>query len=150
MHAVLACAIGFCVLLHTGHQIDMCLHSSIPAVQARADEDAGEGEEAAEVEADGEAAEASGSGLPWDGSDRDYHYEELLGKLRLFCMQLVCFSGMRSSAVRMMGLVFWLAALLHCTSLLRLGTVLLIHSASTVCIVSVCLRAEWLTDHLCL
>lgn len=51
-----------------------------PAAQARAEEEAGEADEAAaEGEADGEAAEASGSGLPWDGSDRDYHYEELLG-----------------------------------------------------------------------
>ena len=39
-----------------------------------------ETEEAADGEADGEGPVASGSGLPWDGTDRDYKYEELLGK----------------------------------------------------------------------
>lgn len=63
------------------------LARSIIAVQARADDDAAvEGDEAPEVEADGEAAEASGSGLPWDGSDRDYHYEELLGEPDIISM----------------------------------------------------------------
>ena len=41
------------------------------------DDDEDEGEE------DGEGGEATktGSGLPWDGTNRDYHYDELLGRV---------------------------------------------------------------------
>ena len=50
-------------------------------LQARAEDEAADGEElAADGEADGEGPVTSGTGLPWDGTDRDYHYEELLGK----------------------------------------------------------------------
>ncbi len=46
--------------------------------QARDEEDFGEDTALAD---DGEAAAAqTGSGLPWDGSDRDYTYDELLGQ----------------------------------------------------------------------
>ena len=30
---------------------------------------------------EGEGAAATGSGLPWDGTTRDYHYDELLGRV---------------------------------------------------------------------
>mmetsp|Transcript_25571 Transcript_25571/g.35295 ORF Transcript_25571/g.35295 Transcript_25571/m.35295 type:complete len:291 (+) Transcript_25571:73-945(+) len=44
-----------------------------------------EGGDDVEAEGDGDAEnennKKSGSGLPWDGSDRDYHYEELLGRV---------------------------------------------------------------------
>lgn len=42
------------------------------------EKEAGENDEAAE---NGTATTTQGSGLPWDGSDRDYTYEELLGEL---------------------------------------------------------------------
>ena len=55
------------------------------------DEYALDGEEpAADGEADGDGPVTSGSGLPWDGSDRDYLYEELLGKLCLSLGMQVC------------------------------------------------------------
>lgn len=40
------------------------------------DDDAAEGEKAAEDE-----VKKSSSGLPWEGSTREYHYEELLGRI---------------------------------------------------------------------
>ena len=59
-------------------------HSLILALQARLDEEYTlDPEETADGEADGEGPTASGSGLPWDGSDRDYLYEELLGDAAL-------------------------------------------------------------------
>ena len=50
-------------------------------MQVRTEEDLGLGEGGEGGEA-GEGAEGAkaGSGLPWEGSDRDYSYEELLGE----------------------------------------------------------------------
>lgn len=47
----------------------------------RTEEDVGlgEGGDGADAGEGTEGAQA-GSGLPWDGSDRDYSYEELLGE----------------------------------------------------------------------
>ena len=42
------------------------------------DDDDAEGDEEDEA---GEATTKTGSGLPWDGSNRDYHYDELLGRV---------------------------------------------------------------------
>lgn len=46
--------------------------------QARDEEDFGD--EAVPAEDGDEDGEKPSSGLPWEGSDRDYTYEELLGK----------------------------------------------------------------------
>ncbi len=46
--------------------------------QARAEEEFGLDENAEPAEGD-DGAGTTGSGLPWDGTDRDYTYEELLG-----------------------------------------------------------------------
>jgi hypothetical protein len=43
------------------------------------DEEKG-GEDNEEATENGTATTTQGSGLPWDGSDRDYTYEELLGE----------------------------------------------------------------------
>ena len=47
-------------------------------MQARDEEDFGD--EVGLVEEGEEDGAAPSSGLPWEGSDRDYTYEELLGK----------------------------------------------------------------------
>ena len=44
--------------------------------KARGEDDFGGLEESGE----GEGGERGGQGLPWEGSDRDYTYEELLGE----------------------------------------------------------------------
>ena len=49
-------------------------------VQARADDDLNlDVEDPQEGEAEAEDAKTNGHSLPWEGSDRDYVYEELLG-----------------------------------------------------------------------
>ena len=51
------------------------------------DDDEGEGGDDDDEDGEGEdgagegAATKTGSGLPWDGSNRDYHYDELLGRV---------------------------------------------------------------------
>ena len=53
------------------------------AVQARADDDLNlDTEDAPEDEAEADDSKTNGHGLPWEGSDRDYVYEELLGELQ--------------------------------------------------------------------
>lgn len=54
------------------------------------DELALDAEDGAEGEVEGDGPVTSGSGLPWDGSDRDYIYEELLGKPRICCTTPTC------------------------------------------------------------
>jgi hypothetical protein len=49
----------------------------VPPLQAR-EEDFGD--ESTPVDEGEEGGTTTGSGLPWDGSDRDYTYEELLGE----------------------------------------------------------------------
>ena len=49
-------------------------------MQARADDDLNlDTEDAPEDEAEADDSNTNGHGLPWEGSDRDYVYEELLG-----------------------------------------------------------------------
>ena len=58
-----------------------CSAASLPP--SHQDDDLGDGGDEGE-----EAATPTGSGLPWDGTTRDYHYDELLGTLpaaRLGC-----------------------------------------------------------------
>ena len=47
-------------------------------LQAREEEDFGD--DTAPADEGEEGAAQAGSGLPWDGSDRDYTYDELLGE----------------------------------------------------------------------
>lgn len=63
-----------------------------PTPQARGEDEFGaEGEAGADGGEGGEGeGKAGGSGLPWDGSDRDYTYEELLGELGWAISFCVC------------------------------------------------------------
>ena len=45
------------------------------------DEEGGENEDGGGVTTSSGGGVQSGLGLPWDGSDRDYHYDELLGRV---------------------------------------------------------------------
>lgn len=51
-----------------------------PELQVRAEEDLGLGEGGEGAEGGEGGEDKAGSGLPWEGSDRDYSYEELLGE----------------------------------------------------------------------
>ena len=65
-----------------GGEFDLMLTKKKKKKKRRAEDDVIEATEATASAAEASATEATtGSGLPWDGSDRDYTYEELLGRV---------------------------------------------------------------------
>lgn len=61
--------------------------AAVPGLQARTDEEFLEADADIGPDADGgleDTEEVASSGLPWEGSDRDYAYEELLGEPSAF------------------------------------------------------------------